>query len=626
MRGGPTDSSNLISRDCILVNPSVEQSIPKKIIWRPSIRFYLVLMNLVVLCLLFPSVSIPYLHQEAKVRDARLRRTIQQMRHALESRNGALVRNMALSAGYAVAGYDFTFINNMVFQVVAEDPEIKYCVIMNADSRAVAHSDPKKVGSILTGPWDRKAAALMHSAFPPMAEEGTHPQVHFIDESIDPEVDIKHAPIMEALAPIYNGARLYAVLRCGFSLERLSSEIRATRQDQARRSRQFEIYLASITGIFFTIGVVIAALFTRAFVRSMDVVSTGVSRVAQGDLGHSIQPGGLVCAELLKLSEAFNAMTTQLRVSHQQLDEHSKSLELKVAARTKELKDAQANLLQQAHEAGMAEMAVGILHNIGNAVTPAKVGVFRLSSRMEKKPLLRDLPTALSEIAALIPSFTSLSDSEKERLLTIIKLVPAAIDEEYAFNAEEVERIRRKLNHIDSIISLQMRYAQLVGDVESIDLPLVVEDALTLLDDALQKNSVRIIKRFEQVPPVRIEKTKLIQIIVNLIKNGYEAMDNVPAEDRVLVLAIRHERGPADNLVLSVKDNGIGFAPDKRQQLFQFGYSTKSKGSGFGLHSCANYLIARNGSISAHSEGLNKGAEFVVRLAVHESGVTREGG
>jgi signal transduction histidine kinase len=605
---------------------SITQAEQKKIVWRPSIRFYLVLMNLVVLCLLFPSVSIPYLHQETKVRNAQFRRTIQQMRQAIESRNGALVRNMALSAGYAIAGYDFTFINNMVYQVVAEDSEIKYCIIMNVDARAVAHSDPQRVGAILGGPRDRKAAAILRNAFPHTIDEGFHPQVRFIDETVDPEAEAEQPPTMEALAPIYNGARLYAVLRCGFSLERLSAEIRATRQDQARRSRQFEIYLASVTGIFFTIGVIIAAFFTRAFARSMDVVSTGVSRVAQGDLDHYIQPGGLVCAELLKLSEAFNVMTTQLRVSREQLDEYSKSLELKVAARTKELNDAQANLLQQAHEAGMAEMAVGILHNIGNAVTPAKVGLYRLSGRMEKKPLMRDLPAALSEIAALVPNFTSLSAPEKERLLGIIKLVPAAIEEEYLLNAEELEQVRRKLNHIDSIIGLQMRYAQLFGNMEQVHLPQVVNDALTLLDDALQKNAVRIIRHFGQVPPVRMEKTKLIQIIVNLIKNGYEAMGKVPVENRTLTLTIRREKEPSDNLVFSVKDNGIGFTPDMRQKLFQFGYSTKTKGSGFGLHSCANYLIARNGSISAHSEGLNKGAEFVVRLAVHESDVSPQGG
>ena len=80
------------------------------------------------------------------------------------------------------------------------------------------------------------------------------------------------------------------------------------------------------------------------------------------------------------------------------------------------------------------------------------------------------------------------------------------------------------------------------------------------------------------------------------------------------------------NLVLSVKDNGIGFSPKEKQNLFKFGYSTKSKGTGFGLHSCANYLIARNGSIFAHSAGRDKGAEFVVRFALYEAKSIQCGG
>ena len=103
-------------------------------------------------------------------------------------------------------------------------------------------------------------------------------------------------------------------------------------------------------------------------------------------------------------------------------------------------------------------------------------------------------------------------------------------------------------------------------------------------------------------------------------------MEQVAAADRVLVLTIRREQGPPDRLVLSVKDNGIGFTPDAQRKLFKFGYTSKTKGSGFGLHSCANYLIARNGSISAHSEGLNKGAEFVVRLAIDHNDLLPEGG
>lgn len=595
-----------------------------KTIWRPSIRFYLVLMNLILLCLLFPALSILFFHQDAQFRDVQLDRTIKQMRQALENRSSALVRNMALSAGYAVAGYDFTFLNNLVRQVVVEDAEIEYCLIMDVNGTAVAHSDPKKVGNPLNGIKDQQAANILATAFPSVIKEGHPSRVHFIDASVSPQAD--QPAILEAMAPIYNGAKLFAVLRCGYSLEELSREIREAKQNWADRSRQFKIYLASITGIFFTIGVVIAALFTRAFVRSMQVVSNGVSRVAQGDLGHEIQPDSLVCVELLHLSVAFNAMTGELKRSRQRLDEYSKSLEHKVAASTKELKDAQDSLLEQAHEAGMAEMAVGILHNIGNAITPAKVGLFKLFSRTRKKPLLRNLPAALDEIQKTLSGQQDASGPQTRRLKEIIRLVPETIEEEYAHYAREIEQIRDKLIHIEGIIGLQMRYAHLFCDIEIVDVPQVVEDALTLLDDDLQKRSVHIVKDFDKLPPVRIEKTKLIQVVVNLIKNGYEAMDEVDIDQRTLFLSLHYEPSPPGYLVLSVQDQGIGFSSDEQKNLFKFGYSTKPKGSGFGLHSCANFLIARNGSISARSEGRGKGAEFIVRLALNECNVIPEEG
>ena len=595
-----------------------------KPIRRPSIQFYLILMNVILLCLLFPAVSLLSFHQEALFRDAQLERTIHQMRQAIENRSSSQVRNMALSAGYAVAGFDFTFLNSMVRQVVAEDAEIEYCVIMDANGKVIAHNDPGKVGSMLVGVSDQKAAAMMADTFPAQLADGDYLQVQIVEASQWSQGN--QTPVLEALAPIYNGAKLFAVLRCGYSLEGLSSQIKVVEHDWAHRSRQFKIYLGTTTGIFFTIGLVIATVFTRAFVQSMQVLSNGVSRVAQGDLEHQIQPDGLVCAELLHLSAAFNAMTGELKRSRRKLDEYSKSLEHEVAARTHELKDAQDNLLRQAHEAGMAEMAMGILHNIGNAITPAKVGLYRLFYRMDKKPLLSNLPAALNEIGEMIPTLPSLTHQQKSRLMSMIKLVPAAIEEEYALNVSELEQIRQKYTHIEGIIGLQMRYAHLFDDLESVDLPQVVEDALILLDDALKKRSIHIIKKFSQVPPIRIEKAKLIQIIVNLIKNGYEAMNQVADRDRVIALTISRDKGPPDNLVLSVKDNGIGFSPKEKQNLFKFGYSTKSKGTGFGLHSCANYLIARNGSIFAHSAGRDKGAEFVVRFALYEAKSIQCGG
>ncbi len=570
-------------------------------------------MNLVLLCLLFPAVSSLFFYEGTKYQDEQISRIVRQMRMELENRSRSLARSMALSAGHAVAGYDYTFLNIMAGRVVDGDAELSYCIITDTKNKAVAHSNPEMLGSVLGRASDRKAAAVMAAEFPRNIPDEHFMTVRFMDVTGD--TGAVGGPVMEAVAPIYSGAVLWGILRCGYSLSGLNDEIRAAKADWAGRMRQFTIYLVTITGLFFTLGVFIAALFTRTFVSSTLVLTKGVNLVSEGNLDHEILQEGMVCVEFIRLSEAFNTMTRRLRSSHRQLDEYSKSLEQKVAERTRELKDAQANLLQQAHEAGMAEMAVGILHNIGNAVTPAKVSIALLQNRLSKSPLLRYLPSAMERFREVVETAPDLSDKERERLLGITRLLPETVREEYADYSEEIRDLRKKHDHIEGIITLQMRYARLFGDPEEVDVARVADDALQLLDESIRGRSVTVEKNYEPVPRVRIEEAKLIQIIVNLIKNGYEAMDRLEPSERRLTLTVREERGERSQVLFSVRDKGVGFTPGEKEKLFKFGHTTKARGTGFGLHSCANYLIANNASISAESPGKGKGAEFIVRLA-----------
>ncbi|MFC1512989.1 PAS domain-containing sensor histidine kinase [Thermodesulfobacteriota bacterium] len=404
-------------------------------------------------------------------------------------------------------------------------------------------------------------------------------------------------------------------LRLGFSLAAHQRQIQQTEEEWAARMHHFQLYFLTLTAFFFSIGALVAAIFTRFFERSVHNLNDGVLRVSLGDLDYAIKQPGVVCAEVMDLSNAFNTMTDKLRSSYRQLDEYSKGLEQKVEERTKALKEAQAYLLQQAHEAGMAEMAVGVLHNIGNAITPAKVGATMVLKRLEESPVRLHAGEAVRQLDGVIAQ--SVADQvERERLLGILHLLPAGIEDEYGRLAEEVARIRDKQVHIESIIKLQMRYARLLGASTAVDINRLLEDALRILDQSLSKRGVRVEKDLGQVPPVHMEETKLLQVFVNLIKNGYQAMDTSPAEQRCLLLATTFEAGEPGQVVFRIKDAGIGFSPEEKSQLFTFGYSTKEKGSGFGLHSCANYLIANNAAISASSPGRGMGAEFVIRLPV----------
>ncbi|HHK60406.1 MAG TPA: HAMP domain-containing histidine kinase, partial [Desulfobacterales bacterium] len=156
-------------------------------------------------------------------------------------------------------------------------------------------------------------------------------------------------------------------------------------------------------------------------------------------------------------------------------------------------------------------------------------------------------------------------------------------------------------------------YARVVTTKEEVDANQVINDALQILEEALRNRSVEVERRFGDLPPVAMEQARLLQIFINLIKNAYEAMEAPEiAEKRLTITTTVEEEGK--RVVVSVKDTGVGFEPQMAERLFRFGFTTKASGSGFGLHSCANYLLANDGTITARSDGPGQGAEFVVSL------------
>lgn len=580
---------------------------------KPSLGIYLTFMSAAVLCLVIPSVSFFFHYEETRSRDAQLARTIKQMRSALEARSVSLARSLALSASQAVAGYDYTSLGIIVREVATNDPEIDYCIIINKNNQAVFHTDSEKIGSVLDGDGDSKALEILRKEFSEDLSVGEAAEPIILNRFLKATKDDQSEAI-ESMAPVYVGASLWGGLRLGYSQARLHNEIEGVKEDWESNRRRFKRNITAASIIFLIFGVAIARFFARPLLRSMGIVGEAVKNVTVGDFGEKIDQGKMMCSELSQLSGAFNMMTEKLLDSYRRLDGHAKSLEYEVDKRTKALKQAQAHLIEQAHEAGMAEMAVGILHNIGNAITPAKVSAVILANKLRQSPLKNNLEKVVDKFYSSVGKDDSLSAEEKDRLLSIIKLLPESIREEYDHAVNEIERIKENHEHIRNIIDLQLRYARVLGEPENIKLDDVINDALAMLDDEIAKRSVIVVKKLSPTPQIKIEKSHLMQVVVNLIKNAYEAMDEIDVGEKLLSISACKEESPALKVVLSVKDVGVGFSSEEKAKLFHYGYTSKVRGSGFGLHSCANYLIANNASIEAFSEGRGKGAEFRIKL------------
>jgi signal transduction histidine kinase len=571
-------------------------------------------MNSVLLVLLYPLLTIIFLGKTTDFRDKNLQNNITAMRESMEKRSAALVRSIGLSVDQAAAGYDFTFLSDLMAAVVQNDSEMVYCLVMDRERRVLAHPDKNKLGIRLEDAMAYRNTKQLWPIFPKTLPSGRvlALEVFFLEE----KDTLGNTALLEAVLPVYSGDKLWGVLRCGYTMHYLNSKIMEEHLRWDKQLYAMKAYFITIMGIFFSVAVFVAILFTRPLLRSLDILRRGVHRVRDGDLEHKIRRN-LVCNEFADLAGSFNSMTVSLRLSRNELASYNKLLERKVDERTQKLKEAQSIMIKQAREAGMAEMAVGVLHNIGNAITPAKVSATTLITRLKKSPLRTNLVHAshsLSEMLSSSPS-TSFPEEDVRRMQQVLQLIPDAIAEEYEQMEETLEQICNKHSHIEDIIRLQRQYARVsVKSQQNIDINRVARDALNMLQDSLQQRKVKVEIAFQELPHVQFEEAHLLQILVNLIKNSYESFDGTHKKDMTIVLKSCLEGSEPDHVIFSVQDNGCGFTEEERKNFFLFGYSTKARGSGFGLHSCANYLIANNGSIEAVSAGPGRGAEFIIRL------------
>jgi signal transduction histidine kinase len=109
-----------------------------------------------------------------------------------------------------------------------------------------------------------------------------------------------------------------------------------------------------------------------------------------------------------------------------------------------------------------------------------------------------------------------------------------------------------------------------------------------------------------------MDRHKLIQILGNLLTNARQALKERTDGPRVLTLRV-HARA-SGWFVIEVQDTGIGIAPDALARLFEFGFTTKKDGHGFGLHSSAILAQELGGHLAGHSDGAGCGAQFALRL------------
>lgn len=375
-----------------------------------------------------------------------------------------------------------------------------------------------------------------------------------------------------------------------------------------------------------------ALLLSRRLTEPINSLVSLTRKLADGSFeGTATAPSRF--AEVQTLYRSFNDMANSLETYNRFLEERVEQRTVELLEKNDQLEQTMEELdaerkkqLQQAYNAGMAENAVSVLHNIGNAITPMVIRLQNYRNQHQKNQIAEYLQMLQNLL------ITQLEQGNLERFLKedprgrqIPQFMEQLTQQQKQGNevlSEMLNNLDHQFRHITEIIALQQKYAHMQGVEETYPLASVVEDSLGMMQPSLEKrNVVGKLVESSGTALVHNDPNKMAQLFLNLFKNSVEALDarlsKEPKFRGTIEIRIREEEGV---VYVEVQDNGQGVAPETLPHAFEFGFSTKNRGSGFGLHDCANFIRAQGGEIRLESEGLGQGAKVSLSLPSASAG------
>ncbi|HEX8341773.1 MAG TPA: PAS domain S-box protein [Tepidisphaeraceae bacterium] len=290
-----------------------------------------------------------------------------------------------------------------------------------------------------------------------------------------------------------------------------------------------------------------------------------------------------------------------------------------------ERQELQTRLVGISRQAGMAEVATGVLHNVGNVLNSVNVSTAVVSERIQQSRLPR-----LTQVADLIVSHKAdlgdfLTNDERGRKVPqfLVDLSRHLSGETQAI-LDEMRTMSGHVDHIKQIVSTQQNYAGVSCVLETLDLRDQIDDALKIHAAVLEASDVQVVREYGEVPDVEGDRHKVLQIMVNLVSNAKHAM----AGRSTKVLTVKTFVADDGAVKAVVQDTGCGIAPENLARIFSYGFTTKADGHGFGLHSSILASKDIKAELKVHSDGVGHGASFslefpAAKTAAEDGGVAR---
>jgi NO-binding membrane sensor protein with MHYT domain/signal transduction histidine kinase len=275
----------------------------------------------------------------------------------------------------------------------------------------------------------------------------------------------------------------------------------------------------------------------------------------------------------------------------------------------KNLNTINKQLIEAARRAGMAEIATSVLHNIGNIMNSVNVSALSLSEKLNKTHF-----SALAVSVKLIEehqhdfdNFVQ-NDIKGKNVIEYLNKIPAFWDEKKKMFQTELESINNNIKNIKDIIIMQQSMSGGSSVMETLPVVEIIEEALKINNTIHPRSLAKVMKDYQIQPSISTDKVKLLQILVNLLRNAYEVTQEAMTDDKIITVRIMQLN--STNICIEVIDKGLGIAQENLTKIFSYGFTTKKNGHGIGLHTSALSAKELGGSLNASSAGEGRGATF----------------
>ncbi len=270
---------------------------------------------------------------------------------------------------------------------------------------------------------------------------------------------------------------------------------------------------------------------------------------------------------------------------------------------------------EKAVEQSKFEMASGVLHDIGNAVVGFGSYINRVKNHLnysDHKNLLGLWGFLEKNKAHFEPGIGS---AKTNAMMDMV----AAIAKNQEKNATEANQIISEqmgiINHISEILAIQRQYIKGQSvERESINIRTVINDSIAMILPSLGKKGIEMELDIPLgIPQVKGDKTRLMQVVLNLIKNASESIESAELPNKKITInALQFY----DRVEIKLIDSGAGFDQLNAEKLFQRGFTSKESGSGIGLYNCRSIIESHQGTLELISDGIGKGATAILTFKI----------